>query len=118
LHIRRCAVQQKRLTNVEAELWIHLEVEPMEPTAQIRGCLVGPHCRGVETVSINYPLKRIEPKDHAENVLVGQIIIPEPNLWTTETPFVYEGNVELWFEGKCVEIKPIRAAFIGRAERD
>jgi hypothetical protein len=111
MKITQLTVEQKRLSTAEAELWVFVHVERSDDATEIRGCLVGPKCVSAETVQINYPLKRIRSDDHATNVLLGRILIPEPNLWTPETPFVYEGNVELWHEGKVADLKPIRAAF-------
>jgi hypothetical protein len=33
-------------------------------------------------------------------MLAAQVLIPEPNLWTEATPFVYDGTVELWQDGQ------------------
>ena len=111
MKIAQLTVQQKRLSTAEAELWVFVHVERIDDSTELRGCLVGPKCVAVETVQINYRLKRIRPDAYAANVLIGRILIPEPNLWTAETPFVYEGNVELWHDAKLADIKPIRAAF-------
>jgi hypothetical protein len=111
MKIQQLTVQQKRLSTAEAELWVFVHVERIDDTTRLIGCLVGPHCATAETVQINYPLKPIHPEGYADYVLVGRIVIPEPNFWTPETPFVYEGGVELWHEGKLADVKPIRAAF-------
>ncbi len=111
MKIEQLTIQQKRLSPAEAELWIHVHVAAVGATTQIRGSLTGPFCQNVQTIQIAYPIRRIMPPGHADNVLIGRILIPEPNLWTIETPFIYEGNVELRDEGKLADIKPIRAAF-------
>ena len=41
----------------------------------------------------------------------GRVLIPEPNLWKPETPFTYEGVIELWHDGKKIESKPIVVCF-------
>jgi hypothetical protein len=111
MKITQLTVEQKRLSSAEAELWVFIHVEKIDATTMFRGSISGPYCLGVETVQILYPLKPIRPEGYAENVLIGRIVIPEPNFWTTQMPFVYEGGVELWHEGKLADIKTIRAAF-------
>jgi hypothetical protein len=110
MKIVQLTVEQKRLSTAEAELWVVVHVEERDVTTEMRGSLVGPRCAKAETVQIAYPLKSIERPGFG-HALVGRIIIPEPNCWTPEMPFVYEGSVELWQAGKCVEIKPIRTMF-------
>ena len=95
--ILRTTLHQKRLSTAVAELWIVVEVERVTPTTELRGRLSGPKCPGSETVQIAYPLRMLPSTGEA---LVARILIPEPNLWTAETPFVYEGTVELWQDGE------------------
>jgi hypothetical protein len=116
MSILQLTIAQKRLSSAEAEIWISVRVNAITESTVLRGSLVGPKCPDVETVQIMYSLKPIDSDVNQQNVLMGRIVVPEPNVWTPEQPFVYEGNVELWQEGKCAEIKPIRAAFKGRAE--
>jgi hypothetical protein len=111
MKIEQLIVQQKRLSVAEAELWVVVHVSAVGATTNIRGSLTGPFCANVQTIQIAYPIRPIQPSGFADNVLVGRILIPEPNLWTSEMPFIYEGNVELWDEGKLADSKPIRAAF-------
>jgi hypothetical protein len=111
MKITQLTVQQQRLSSAESVLWIIVHVEAIGSKTLLCGCLVGPRCTGVETVQINYPIRQIYPDGYADNVLVGRIVIPEPNLWTSTTPFIYEGNVELWHDGALTDMKPIRAAF-------
>jgi hypothetical protein len=118
MSIQQLTVQQKRLSSAEAELWVVVRVEAIEESTTLRGCLVGPICPGVETVQINYPIKPIKPEGTERNVLVGRVLIPEPNFWTPEQPFAYVGHVEWWQGGKCLETRALRAVFKARAERN
>jgi hypothetical protein len=118
MKIKQFTVQQKCLSTVEAELWIVVETEDADATTHLRGSLVGPKCAGVETVQITYPLKPIPPSSSAGNVVAARVVIPDPNLSTQEMPFVYEGNVELWHEGKCTDTKPVRATFKTKTNRE
>ncbi len=116
MKILQLTIEQKRLSTAEAELWVVVHIEKRDATAELRGSLVGPRCAKAETVQIAYPLKSIQRPEFGPDALVGRIIIPEPNCWTPEMPFVYEGSVELWHAGKC-EIKPIQAMFKTRVGR-
>lgn len=111
MKIQQLTIEQRRLTPADAELWVYVHVAAIGPTTQIRGNLSGPFCACVQTIQIAYPIKAIRPPGLADNVLVGRILIPEPNFWTLEMPFVYEGQVELWLEGQLAEKRPIRAVF-------
>jgi hypothetical protein len=111
MKILQLTLEQKRLSTAEAEVWVCVHVDKPDATMALRGGLSGPRCPNAETIQLVYPLKPIQPPGYADNVLIGRIVIPEPNCWTPSMPFVYEGNVELWHEGKCAEIKPIRAMF-------
>jgi len=116
MKIQQVMVQQKRLSSAEAELLVFVSVDSIEDSTALHGGLVGPTCPGVETVQISYPLKPVASEGDKRNMLAGRIIIPDPNLWSPKQPLVYEGTVELWQGGKCVEVQPIRAAFKGRME--
>jgi glycosyl hydrolase family 2 len=97
--ITRVEVLQQRLSTLEAELMVRVEAATMTPGMELRGRLVGPKCPGIESVQVAYPLR---PLPAAGSVLVARVTIPEPNLWTEEQPFVYEGVVEVWHGGvKC-----------------
>ena len=112
MKILNLTVQQKQLSTAEAELWVFVHLEAIDATTQLRGFLTGPRCNDVETVEINYPIKPLlRPSEYEEKILVGRIVIPDPNFWTSEMPFVYEGNVEWWHGGKYADSRPIRAAF-------
>ena len=103
--IKRTTIVQRRASPLEAELWIVVEVDFVNAGTELRGRLVGPKCAGVETIQVAYPIRMIpRPADQPENAVVGRVVIPEPNLWTREILFFYEGVVELWQdEVKCDE---------------
>jgi hypothetical protein len=99
-HIRKTSVSIRRLSPVEAEVWLSADVSDATATAEIRGRLVGPRCPGVTTIEVAYPLRPVTQPD-ASASLGARVIIPEPSLWTRERPFVYEGALELWQDGQC-----------------
>ena len=88
----------RRLSAVEAEVWLRVEAERVTATTELRGRLHGPRCPGVTTVEVAYSL---QPLAGSADSLAARVVIPEPNLWTEKTPFTYEGTVELWEEGQC-----------------
>lgn len=96
------AVQQKRLSISEAELWVVVTPELLTSTTSLRGKLVGPRCVGIETIQIAYPF-RMMPTPHGATSLAAKIIVPEPNLWMEETPFLYDGFIELWDRDECAD---------------
>jgi hypothetical protein len=111
MKIQQLNIKQKRLSNAEAELSIVVEIDSPNDTTQIRGQLSGPRCPNAETVQLAYPLKQIQSSGNRGCILTGKIVVPEPNLWTAEMPFGYEGKVELWHEGKLLESRQFRVVF-------
>jgi hypothetical protein len=103
--IQRASILQRRVSPMEAELWVEVEVASVTAGTELHGRLIGPMCPGVETIQVAYPIRMIpRALGQSENAVVGRVIIPEPNLWTREIPFFYEGVVELWQdEVKCDE---------------
>jgi hypothetical protein len=103
--IHRTTILHRRVSPMEAEWWVVVEVDYVNARTELRGRLVGPKYSGTETIQVAYPIRMIpQPAGHPENAVVGRIVIPEPNLWTRETPFYYAGTVELWQdEMKCDE---------------
>jgi hypothetical protein len=79
------------LDPVRAELALDVSACSLEPGDEVHGRLVGPHCRYASTIEIAYPISRGPGGGY-------RVVIPEPSLWTPETPFVYAGKVE-WRRG-------------------
>jgi hypothetical protein len=102
--IRKTTVEVKRLSAAEAEVWLAAEVNELTPTTELRGKLTGPRCPGVTTVEVAYLLHPLPREDEEANRLTVRVLIPEPNLWTEMTPFVYTGRLELWQDGYCVDV--------------
>lgn len=96
--IRKTTWEVRRLSAVEAEVWLHIEVDQATPAMELRGRLHGPRCPGVTTVEVAYPLRSLAQNG---NTFTARVLIPEPNLWTERMPFVYEGTVELWEADRC-----------------
>jgi beta-galactosidase/beta-glucuronidase len=107
-HIRKLTLEIRRLSAVEAEIWVNIEAERITPTTEVRGKLLGPRCAGVTTVEIAYPLLPAPraARSNAETIVM-RAFIDEPNLWSEKTPFVYEGFAELYEDGQCQDRAPL-----------
>jgi len=105
--IRKTSLAVQRLSAVEAEVWVRIEVETPTPTTEVRGKLMGPRCPGVTTVEIAYPFRLVPTTGAAAECFTLRTVICEPNLWTEKTPFVYEGFVELWETDRRCDAAPI-----------
>jgi hypothetical protein len=109
--IRHVTMQHRRVSPAEADLLVIVEADRVDTGTELRGTLIGPKCPGVETVQIAYKLRSAQRPDQPHNSLAGRIVIPEPNLWTSETPFIYDGTVELWQDGERCDNRAISTLF-------
>jgi hypothetical protein len=102
--IRNCEIEIRRLSPAEAEVWLIVQAEQLTPSTDVRGKVTGPRCPGVTTVEVAYPLRPLPGiADTSGQTIRARILIPEPNLWTEHTPFVYEAQLELWQDGELAE---------------
>jgi hypothetical protein len=106
--IRRVEVRDRSLAAAEAEVWITVEPERLTPTTELRGRLMGPRCAFANTVEVAYPLRPIPRPPQEPGRLTMRVIIPEASLWEPESPFLYEGPVELWQDGRRCDRITIR----------
>jgi hypothetical protein len=109
--IRQIRVHNSSLSPTHAEVCLTVFAERQTPTTEVRGRLTGPSCLYASTVEIAYPL-RVPPSDGqpatTELGITRRVIIPEPSLWDTESPFLYQGVVELWQDGQRCDKQTIR----------
>src|SRR5262249_28550165 len=98
--IRRLEVCTHILNPAEAEL--HIMVTPADPLrdGEVRGRLVGPRCQYATTIEVAYPFRPLSDSRREDGRLGARIIIPEPSLWDTESPFLYQGTAEVWTAGE------------------
>src|SRR5262245_54959769 len=124
--IREIHIQAVRLDPYEAEVRITVLPERVTPTTAVRSKLVGPRSAYARTLEVAYPLALLLPSPPLRGRGVGgegtadatpsphplspseggeglsrpaltcRVVIPEPSFWDPETPFLYEGLVELW----------------------
>ena len=100
--ILRVQVRDRSLDPAQAELWVTADVEHVAETTELRGRLTGPRCLYAATVEVAYPLRPFVRR------LAGRVVIPEPCLWEPQCPFVYQGNIELWEDGRRCDQVEIR----------
>src|SRR4051812_10969773 len=85
-----------RLSATIAEVLIHADFDhAIGAEAKLAGRLYGPRCPGTETIEIAYPIRAIPSEPARPQRRSARIVIPEPNLWETQTPFTYVGTVEV-----------------------
>jgi hypothetical protein len=58
-------------------------------------------------VEVAYPLRPL-PRPDEGPALTARVSIPEASLWEPESPFLYEGTVELWHETECQDRVAVR----------
>ena len=86
-----------------AEVLVRAEAEHMTPTTELRGRLMGPRCRFAETIEVAYPLRPFIRPPQGFAGLSGRAVIPEASLWDPQSPFLYQGPIELWQDGRICQ---------------
>lgn len=84
----------------EPEIWFGVVPEETSPTTEVRGRLMGPRCRYASTVEVAYSLRATAGNPLGLPGIVRRAIIPEASQWEPTHPFLYQGPVELWDEGR------------------
>src|SRR5581483_3360926 len=90
--------RQNRLSPVQAEVTFTVPTDVLSPAEEVCGRVTGPFCRFSSTVEIAYPLRQVGGGDHGQLQLRG--LIPEPNLWDPQSPFLYKVWLERRQEGE------------------
>ncbi|HLW64761.1 MAG TPA: hypothetical protein VKS79_05525 [Gemmataceae bacterium] len=106
--IRQLRLLDRSLTPNEAEVWVFVEAESMSATTEVRGRLMGPSCPYASTVEVAYPLRPFPKCPEGFSPLTRRVIIPEPSLWDTVSPHLYQGVVELWEDGQLCDRASVR----------
>jgi hypothetical protein len=103
-HIRQHSIVYQAFSPMEAEIRIKVEVDYFNDTTEVRGRLVGPRCALASTVEVAYPLRPV--KESAGTSRILRAVVPEPNRWSQETPFLYRAIIELWQdESRCDRVE-------------
>jgi beta-galactosidase/beta-glucuronidase len=100
--IASMSVEMVRADTAVAQFMVRITVDGRVEGCEIKGRVVGPRCKGISTVEIAFPLVIVEASE-SNAVLRG--VIPEPNLWSTEAPFLYELKVEAWQGGRQTDTR-------------
>jgi hypothetical protein len=106
--IESILVFDMRLDPMEAEVWMSVAPKEVTSTTQVRGRLIGPRCPYTTTVEVAYPLREHSREYESEGSprLKLRVILPEPSFWDPQTPFLYEGPLELWQGGQlCQQVQ-------------
>jgi hypothetical protein len=108
--ITQIIVADTRIEPVVAEVRLSVFPERLTHTTEVRGRLVGPKCAYATTVEVAYPIRTWSLAERPEGLpyLTLSVIIPEPSLWEPETPFLYEGPIELWENGQLCDKASVR----------
>jgi hypothetical protein len=103
--IESISVRDSRLDPAEADVWISVYPERVTSVTQVRGRLVGPRCPYATTVEVAYPLREHSREYESTGTphLTVRVVIPEASFWDPESPFLYQGPVELWHGGECCD---------------
>jgi hypothetical protein len=104
--IARIDFLDRSLAPAQAEVWVRVVPRRLDAGSEVRGRLLGPRCAYASTVEVAYPLRPLPPGVQAQGVgLTMRVVIPEASLWDPESPFLYEGPIELWQDGvRCERI--------------
>src|SRR5262245_20243085 len=105
--IRSISLRDHRLDPAEAEIRITVCPDTLSPTTEIRGRFVGPRCAGHSTLEVAYPLRPTPSDAEAANAISARVIGADSCFWTPESPYVYEGKVELWQERQSCDVRSI-----------
>ncbi|HVS39154.1 MAG TPA: hypothetical protein VMS17_26585, partial [Gemmataceae bacterium] len=105
--LQRIHVIDRSLDPAQAELWVTAQTDHVTATTELRGRLTGPRCLYAATVEVAYPLRPFARRPEGLSGPAARVVIPEPSLWDPQGPFLYQGTVELWEDGRCCD----RASF-------
>jgi beta-galactosidase/beta-glucuronidase len=90
-----------------AQFLVRAMVDGSADGGVLKGRVVGPQCPGRTTIEIAYVLETLEISE-ASVTLKG--VIPEPNVWTAEAPFLYEVTVEVLVDGRRMDSRTSKLA--------
>lgn len=111
--ILQVTVEDRSVVPAAAELAVTVIPERLTPATEVRGRLMGPRCPYADTVEVAYALRPLPPSragqvSPAADGITLRVIIPEASLWEPESPFLYEGPVELWQDGQRCDRVTVR----------
>src|SRR5207249_10692960 len=93
--IRSVQMYDRLLNPAEAELWLNVLLAGPTTRLELRGRLMGPRCRFASTVEVAYPLRPRSGPTGRDDLRGLRVLIPEPSYWDPESPFLYEGTLDV-----------------------
>jgi hypothetical protein len=108
--IQAIRIWNRRLDPAQAEVVIEVMPEKLSAATEVRGRLMGPRCPYAATVEVAYPLREASrPGETAASAALRmRVVLPEASFWDPQSPFLYEGPVELWENGMRCDTVPVR----------
>lgn len=100
--IQHLRVDDISLAPTQAELRVTVTLDREWRNEEVRGRLMGPRCRFSNTVEIAYPLRPLPSSTPDLRSRAFRVIIPEASWWDLQSPFLYEGPLELWHDEQCI----------------
>lgn len=96
----------------QVHLYLRVEAEQWSPTTEVRAYLSGPINVLKPTEPGTFPFKALPnpEEDVDEGVNSFEVLLDNPALWSPESPYRYEGQVELWEGGVRVDAVPLHYA--------
>src|SRR5437868_12513844 len=101
-------IRERSADPAQSELWICVHPERETPATEVVGRFTGPHCRYATTVEVAYPLRRFPRVPEGLQGIARRVVIPEPSFWEPESPFLYDGTIELWENGAAIDCVQLR----------
>ncbi len=99
--IASVVLDNRSLHPASAEIWVAVRPERLTPSTELRGRLMGPRCPYANTIEVAYHLRPLpREEDQPPEFLHARVVIPEASLWDPQSPFLYQGPLELWQEGE------------------
>jgi folate-binding protein YgfZ len=92
-------IRVHRLDPSAAEVWVLVTAEHATAGTAVCGRLVGPKLPSTTTIEVAYAMQSFPKKPAELSDLARRVMIPQPNTWDAETPFVYDAVIELWQDG-------------------
>ena len=90
------------------EFVIRVNLSDSASGSAVTGRVIGPQAAGFTTVEVAYALVPVEASDNAVSL---KCVIPEPTLWTRETPLGYAWSVEVRVNGELTDSRAGSLAF-------
>jgi hypothetical protein len=92
-------VTDHRLDPAESEVRVAVYPEKLTSGTEVRGRLMGPGSPYTSTIEIAYHWR--EMSRTADHILLRSVI-PEPCFWEPQSPYLYQGPLELWQDGQRI----------------